>query len=133
MVDLLGARVSMYPAQVPTSKTHVEAGRLRALATASPRRVAVMPSVATLGELGLPGAEVESTYAFFAPRATSADRLERWNREIGHVLQDPQVRAQLAALGLEPAGGSRERLEDYIVQQAERWGELIRSRAVNLG
>lgn len=132
MVDLLGGRLTMYPAQVPTSKAHIEAGRLRALATASIKRIALMPSVPNVAECGLVGAEVESTYSLFAPRGTPEDRLDTLNAEIDHVLRDPHVRAQLDALGLEAVGGTRQRLEGYLAGQVDRWQQLLGSGALRL-
>ena len=132
MVDLLGGRLSMYPAQIPTSKLHVQAGRLRALATAGATRMALMPELPAVAELGYPGFDVQTSYAFFASRRVPAERLDYWNREIARVLADPEVRAQLAEQGLEAAGGSRQELGAYLSSQARRWGALIREGKIKL-
>jgi tripartite-type tricarboxylate transporter receptor subunit TctC len=132
IMDLLGGRVSMYPAQVPTSKQHVESGKLRALAMAGGSRTPLMPAVPTVAELGYPGFDVRSSYAFFANARVSGEILDLWNREIGKVLRDPEIAAELAKQGLEPSAGTREELGRYLASEIERWRALVRDGKVKL-
>jgi tripartite-type tricarboxylate transporter receptor subunit TctC len=126
MTDLLGGRVTMYPAVPSTAQPHIEAGKLRALATTGSTRTATMPNVPTVAESGYPGFEATNWYAFVAPGKTPKEILDYWNRELVRALNDPAVRAELAKHGLEPMPGSREELARYIEKENETWGKVVR-------
>jgi tripartite-type tricarboxylate transporter receptor subunit TctC len=126
MTDLLSGRVSMYPGVPSTVAPHIEAGKLRALATTGPARSANMPNVPTVAESGYPGFEATNWYAFVAPGKTPREILDFWNRELVKVLKDPAVSAELAKHGLEPMPGTREELARYIDKEGETWGKVVR-------
>jgi len=132
LTDLLGGRVTVYAAQLPTAKAHVDSGRLRALATASSRRALLMPDVPTVAESGYPGFEVTTWYAFFASSKVPSDILNYWNRELGRVLRDPVVAAELSKQGLDPAPGSRDELATAYSAEIEKWESLVREGKVKL-
>ncbi|HET9652368.1 MAG TPA: tripartite tricarboxylate transporter substrate binding protein [Usitatibacter sp.] len=93
MTDLLGGRVSMYPAVPSTALPHVQAGKLRALAVTGPKRLATFPDVPTVAESGYPGFEALNWYCFVAPGKTPKEIIDFWNREIVKALNDPQVKS----------------------------------------
>jgi tripartite-type tricarboxylate transporter receptor subunit TctC len=126
MVDLLAARVDMFPAGPSIAQPHVAAGRLRAIATTGTTRSASMPTVPTVAESGYPGFDATNWYAFVAPGRTPPEILDFWNRELTKVLQDPMVHMELAKDGLEPAPGTREELTRYIKTETEKWGKVVR-------
>jgi tripartite-type tricarboxylate transporter receptor subunit TctC len=127
MTDLLGKRVAMYPAVPSTALPHIEAGKLRALATTGAKRTSLMPNVPTVAELGYPGFEATNWYAFVAPGKTPREILDFWNRELVKVLNDPAVKSELAKHGLEPQPGTREELARYIETETEKWAKVVRS------
>jgi len=126
MTDLLGGRVTMYPAVPSTALPHIQAGKLRALAVTGPTRLATMPDVPTVAESGYPGFEAMNWYCFVAPAKTPKEILDFWNRELVKVLKDPGVRAELAKHDLEPQPGTREELARYIERETEKWGQVVR-------
>jgi tripartite-type tricarboxylate transporter receptor subunit TctC len=130
MTDLLGGRVTMYPSVPSTAAPHVEAGKLRALATTGARRTATMPNVPTVAESGYPGFEATNWYAFVAPAKTPKEILDFWNREIVKALQDPQVKSELLKHGLEPMPGTREELARYIDKETETWSKVVRDAKI---
>ena len=130
MTDLLGGRVTMYPAVPSTALPHVEAGKLRALAITGPNRIPTYPNVPTVAESGYPGFEASNWYAFVAPARTPPEILDYWNRELNKVLRDPQVKAELAKHGLDPAPGTREELARYIDKETEVWGRVVREAKI---
>jgi tripartite-type tricarboxylate transporter receptor subunit TctC len=127
MTDLLGGRVTMYPAVPSTALPHIQAGKLRALAVTGPTRLPTLPDVPTVAESGYPGFEAMNWYAFVAPAKTPKEILDFWNRELVKVLKDPEVRAKLMQDGLEPMPGSREDLARYIERETEKWGKVVRA------
>jgi len=130
MADLLAGRIDMYIGVPSTVAQHVEAGKLRALATTGAKRSSTMPSVLTVAESGYPGFEATNWYAFVAPGKTPKDVLDFWNRELTKVLSDPQVRAELAKHGLDPAPGTREELAQYFERESQKWGKVVRDAKI---
>jgi tripartite-type tricarboxylate transporter receptor subunit TctC len=130
MVDLLGGRVTMYPAVPSTAASAIESGRLRALATTGAKRSATMPNVPTVAESGYPGFEATNWYAFVASSKVPREILDYWNRELVKVLNDPVVKGELAKHGLEPMPGTREELARYIDRETETWGRVVREAKI---
>jgi len=125
MTDLLGGRVTMYPAVPSTALPHIQAGKVRALAVTGPKRLPTMPDVPTVAESGYPGFEAMNWYAFVAPAKTPPEILEYWNRELVKVLKDPGVHAALMRDGLEPMPGTREELARYIDRETAKWSKVV--------
>ncbi|HEY3178330.1 MAG TPA: tripartite tricarboxylate transporter substrate binding protein [Casimicrobiaceae bacterium] len=130
MTDLLGGRVDMYPAVPSTAAPHIETGKLRALATTGAKRTVTMPDVPTIAESGYPGFEATNWYAFVAPGKTPDDILVFWNRELVKVLNDPQVKTELAKHGLNPAPGTRDELASYMTRESEKWSKVVREAKI---
>jgi tripartite-type tricarboxylate transporter receptor subunit TctC len=130
MTDLLAGRIDMYIGVPSTVAPHLGAGKLRALATTGAKRSSTMPSVPTVAESGYPGFEATNWYAFVAPGKTPKEVLDFWNRELNKVLNDPQVRVELAKHGLDPAPGGREELAQYFERESVKWGKVVREAKI---
>ena len=130
MTDLLGGRVSMYPAVPSTSKPHIDTGKLTPLGTTGLKRTAVMPNVPTVAEQGYPGFEAVNWYAFVTSSKVPAEIQEFWNRELVKALKDPEVVAALSKHGLEPQPGTREELARYIDSETAKWGKVVRDAKI---
>src|SRR5262249_4930688 len=126
MVDLLGGRIDMYVGVPSTVAPHVNAGKARALATPGSQRTSTEADVPTVAEAGYPGFEATNWYAFVAPGKTPKELLDFWNRELTKVLNDPQVAAELAKDGLDPAPSTRDELAQYIERESLKWGKVVR-------
>jgi tripartite-type tricarboxylate transporter receptor subunit TctC len=126
MPDILAGRITSYWATPSTALPHIQAGKLRPLATTGLTRSPTLPDVPTVAESGYPGFEAVNWYAFVAPGKTPPEILDRWNRELVKVMTTPEVRAQLIEHGLEPKPGTRDELARYIKKETETWGKLIR-------
>ena len=130
MTDLLGGRIHMYLGVPSTVEPHIQAGKLYALATTGAKRTATMPNVPTVAESGYPDFEAVNWYAFVAPGKTPREILDYWNRELVKVLKDPQLNAELAKHGLEPAPGTRDELASYMERESEKWGKVVREAKI---
>ena len=108
----------------------VRSGRLRGVAVTTLKRAAALPEVPTVAESGLPGFEATAWVAMVAPRATPRAIVQRVNTDIRAELSDQDMIAQLAAQGLEPAGGTPEALGQHIRAEVERWRRVIRDADV---
>lgn len=131
--DLVDGRVSMAIDSLPAHLPHIKAGRLRALGVARKTRSAQLPEVPTMIEAGLPGFESYTDYALYAPAGTAKAIVARLNREMLPVLQLPDVRARLEALGIDIAGGSPEALQQEVRAEIARWAKVIRDSGIKYG
>lgn len=110
--------------------SHVKAGKLRALAVASSKRIEGLPDVPTAAEAGVPGLEVASWQAVFAPAGTPKEIVRRLNAEIAGVLKTPDIRARMAELGFEPAGGPPQELADLQRTDIAKWAKVVKEAGI---
>jgi tripartite-type tricarboxylate transporter receptor subunit TctC len=127
MKDLLGGRIHLMLAQVPSALPHVKGGKLRALGVASPAPLATLPDVPTIAAAAeLPGFEAVSWYALMAPAATPREVISKIHTDTAKALQMSDVRERLAGMGAEPSGESPAELAARIKSEYDRWGEVVR-------
>ena len=131
MPDILSGRIASYWATPSTSLQHIQAGKLRPLATTGLKRSPTLPEVPTVAEQGYPGFEAVNWYAFVGPAKLPVELADRWNKELVKVLTEPAVVAEMLKHGLEPHPGSREELAQYMRAESEKWGRLIREAKIS--
>jgi tripartite-type tricarboxylate transporter receptor subunit TctC len=98
--DLLGNRVDMMFSSLTLAKPHLEAGRMRAIAITNLERAPMFPDLPTIAEQGVPGFDLFTQTAIFAPRGTPAVAVEKINGAINAALADPEVKARLQTDGV---------------------------------
>jgi tripartite-type tricarboxylate transporter receptor subunit TctC len=132
MLDLLGGRIVAMIDSAPTALPQVKAGKVRAIGTTGPRRMALLPDIPTVAEQGFPGFETVAWFGFSAPAGTPAAVIARLHQDLVRVLKLPEVREQFAQLGAEPVGNTP--AEYLAFQQAEiaKWAKVIRAAGVRL-
>ena len=119
--DLLGGQVQMMFAGISTVIQQVKAGKLVALAIASPRRNAQLPDVPTVAESGLPGFDVTSWYGFVVRSGTPPAIVDKIQRDTAEALRMPDVQSKLAALGLDPVGDTPAQFASVIDAETTKW------------
>ena len=125
--DLLGGRIQLMVAQVPSALPHIRADKLRALGVASSAPLDALPGVPTIAAAApLPGFEAVSWYALMAPAGTPRDVITKIHSDIAKVLQLSDVRERLAGMGAEPSGESPAEFGARIKAEYDRWGEVVR-------
>jgi tripartite-type tricarboxylate transporter receptor subunit TctC len=125
--DLLGGRIQLMVAQLPSALPHIKAGTLRALGVASIAPLDALPGVPTIAAAApLPGFEAVSWYALMAPSGTPREVVAKIHADVAKVLQMPEVRERLAGMGAEPSGESPAELAARIKAEYERWGDVVR-------
>jgi tripartite-type tricarboxylate transporter receptor subunit TctC len=123
--DLMDGRIDMALDSLPAYIPHLKAGRVRALAVASRARAPGLPHLPPMAEAGVPGVVSATDYALYAPAGTSKDIVARLNREVNAVLEMPDLRAKLAAQGIEAVGGTPESLHAELLDEIVKWGRVI--------
>jgi tripartite-type tricarboxylate transporter receptor subunit TctC len=124
ITDLLAGRVDAMFLNLGDVIRHVKAGRLKALAVGSDRRVAELPDVPALSDK-FPGFVSVTWFAFVAPPKTSPEIAERLSSAIAETLRLPEVAGRLRELDIEPVGGSPAQTAAFIKGEIERWRSII--------
>jgi tripartite-type tricarboxylate transporter receptor subunit TctC len=123
--DLLGGNVQMMFAGISTVLQQIKAGKLVAIAIASPQRSAQLPDVPTVAESGLPGFDVTSWYGIVVRAGTSPAIVQQLYRDIAAVLRNEDVLAKLAGLGLEPVANTPEQFDAMIKTESRKWTDIV--------
>ena len=127
LTDALGGQFELLATNVgPVQLAHVRSGRFKPLAVGAPARLAVLPGLPTLAELGCPRANLASLFGLFAPAGTPAARVELLNAAVDQVLQQPAIRAALLASGNLPTGGGTAAFAREIALASEGIARLLR-------
>src|SRR4051812_13862463 len=124
--DVMGGQVSMTFDNITTALPLARSGKLRALAVTTAKRSSVAPDVPTLAESGLPGYEIGSWQGVFAPAGTPPAIVKRLNDEIVKIINTPEVRDKLAALGAEPVGNSQEEFSAMVKAEVVKWADVVK-------
>ncbi|MCT9809309.1 tripartite tricarboxylate transporter substrate binding protein [Acidovorax sp. Be4] len=116
----------------PAVMQHIKAGTLKALAVGAPQRLASLPDVPTLAELGHASANVTSLFGIFAPAGTPAAIVDRLNTEINKALASPDLQAKLAATDNVPTGGKAAAFARQIAEESQSNARIIRAAKIQL-
>jgi tripartite-type tricarboxylate transporter receptor subunit TctC len=130
--DVLGGQVPLGVVDVPSAIAHVRAGKMRALAVTSRRRIAAAPEVPTFAEAGVPGYEAIGWFGAVAPANTPADIVDRLNREIAAALSVPEIRERALAAGAEPFTNTPQEFAAMIREETRKWAQVIRTADIKL-
>jgi len=128
--ELLGGQTSLALGQTPAVLPHVQSGRLRAVAAASPKRLAILPDLPTIAESNLAGFEAVSWYALMAPAETPREIVARLSTEITRVVRLQDIRERLNSLGAEPVGGTPDELAATMRSESSRWTKVIKTAGI---
>jgi len=128
--DVIGGQVPIIIDTTIVLGAQIKAGKLRPLAVAYPTRLGTLPDVPTAAEAGVPGWEVVSWQAVFAPAGTPKPIVQRLNTEIAAIMKTPDVKARLADLGVEVGGGPPEQLADFQKAEIAKWAKVVKAADV---
>ena len=128
--DLLGGRLDIVNTTPPPMVPHIKAGKLKALAYTSDVRHPMMPDVPTSAEAGLPGYEIASWFAVFAPAKTPPAVIDRLAREVRAVVESEDYKRRIEEQGAFAVYKGPEELGAFAAKEIEYWGGVIRSAGV---
>jgi tripartite-type tricarboxylate transporter receptor subunit TctC len=132
VTDLLGGQIQMLMTGLTTVEGHIKSGKLRPLAFTSAKRMAGAPEVPTFIESGYPGLVSHSWYGILGPVGTPPEVVRRANAEINKLLQLPEVKERLAALGVEPLGGTPEQFAQTIKDDTVKWAKVVADAGIRI-
>jgi tripartite-type tricarboxylate transporter receptor subunit TctC len=130
MTDLLGGTLDALFGDGPTVISHIQAGKIRAIAATSHDRSPVFPDVPTFLEQGFADTVADQWAGVLAPAGTPAGIVARLNAAIAAAMRDPEVRARLAQNGVVPGVNAPEEFAAYLKEENERWARIIREKGI---
>ena len=132
LVDLLAGQVQLLFSTQLSSWQHIQAGRIRALASSTAKRPSSLPDLPTIAESGLPGYDAGVWYAVLAPAGTPREIVTRLNGEVVRALAQPDYRKLLVNNTIEPIGSPPEQLAQYIKSELVKWAKVIKDANVRV-
>jgi tripartite-type tricarboxylate transporter receptor subunit TctC len=128
--DIMGDRVDLLFDNLASSLPLYRAQKLQIMAVGSLQRIAALPDVPTVAEIGVPGFESGTWFAIVAPPKTPHQLLDSLNKAVNEILSEPAVKSKFADLGVQPVGGTLAETNTFIAHERQRWGELIRAAGI---
>ena len=130
--DVVAGQIPMGPIDTVVILPHLRAGKLRALASFSDKRLAATPDVPSMGELGYAGLDIAPIVGVAAPAKTPREIINRLNAEVVKAVRDAEVSAKLTGLGLEIIADTPEQFGAFLQSEGKKWLPLIRSLNIKL-
>ena len=130
--ELLSGQIATHFGATVDGLAYVRAGRLRALAVTSLKRLSTMPDVPTMDEAGLKGYDVANWNGLWAPAKTPREIIERINRDVAKAMAFADVRERIAAQGNLIAVDTPEAFTAFIGQEATKWSKVIRDAHIKV-
>jgi tripartite-type tricarboxylate transporter receptor subunit TctC len=132
MNDLLAGQVQSYFDQASTTVPQVKAGKIRALAVAAAERMPALPEVPTFKELGIEGFEIMNVTGLVGPAGMDPALVSRIRQATVKALENPAVKQLFENLGVQVQASTPEQFADFIRQDLERWGRVVKEANVQL-
>jgi tripartite-type tricarboxylate transporter receptor subunit TctC len=126
LTDLIAGRVQLMIDNLPAAQPFAESSSIRPIAVSSAKRWSGFPDLPTIAEAGVPAYEASSWFTIGAPAKTSKEIIGKLNASIDKFLKTEDGIARLRKLGAEPAGGSPEDMQAYVLSETEKWGKVAR-------
>ena len=130
LTDTIGGQTDVFFSSTATAVPQVQAGKLRALAVTSARRIPALPDVPTVGESGVKGYDVVLWHGLIGPKGLPRAIVERINGEAMKTLQLKETEQQLQNDGVAPAGGTPEQFRAVIQQEIGVWRKVAADAGV---
>jgi tripartite-type tricarboxylate transporter receptor subunit TctC len=126
LTDLIAGRVHLMIDNLPAAQPFAESNSIRPLAVSTLTRWPLLPDLPTISEAGVPGYEAASWFTIGAPAKTPKEIIGRLNASVDQFLKSEDGIARLRKLGAEPAGGSPDDMQRYVLAETEKWSKVAK-------
>ena len=128
--DVLSGQITMTFSGLQPLLSNIQASKIKALVVAGDKRMAAIPDVPTVAEVGLKGAEVMPWYGVVAPAGTRDAVINLLNKDIAEIMSRPEIYKQFKDNGSEPSTGSPTQFANLIASDVERWGAVSKRAGI---
>ena len=132
IIGLIGGQVQVLFLPIPASLEYIKAGKVRALAVTTAARSPALPDVPALAEF-VPGYDVSVWYGIGAPAKTPVQIIDKLNHEINAALSAPEAQTRFANLGMTPFASSPAEFREFMAQEIEKWGRVVKFTGLKSG
>jgi len=132
ITDVVGGTVPVIFDALGPSMSFIKAGKMKALAVTSANRSAALPDVPTLAESGLAGFDLVTWTGFVAPAGLSRERVAKLHGELVRVLNLPDTKERLSAIGVDIIGSSPEAFAQIIRADLAKFDRIIKSAGIRI-
>jgi tripartite-type tricarboxylate transporter receptor subunit TctC len=126
---LMAGDVHLTIVDTPPLLPQLGSGRVRALAVTSAKRAAAMPDLPAIAE-SVPGYEMVLWIGVFAPAGTAREVAAKLNAEVVRIVNLPDIREKLAALGVEPIGNTSAEMTEWIRVEIAKYGPVVKAAGI---
>jgi tripartite-type tricarboxylate transporter receptor subunit TctC len=130
--DVLGGQIDLAFDFMPTYIPLVKENKLRAYAVTTAKRVDLTPDIPTVKESGVADFESVAWYALQGPKGLPADIVQKLNKIVNDWIKTDDAKAKMAALGIVPAGGTPQDLENLVKSELAKWAPIIKENNIVL-
>jgi tripartite-type tricarboxylate transporter receptor subunit TctC len=130
VTDVLAGHVPVGVSDLPGSLGQIKAGKLKALAVTSKRRVRFLPDVPTVAESGIAGYESVGWFGIVAPAGTPPEIIKRLNQAFVSAMKDPEVVERIGTLGADVSPSTPEAFGAFIRSETGKWSDLIKAAGI---
>jgi tripartite-type tricarboxylate transporter receptor subunit TctC len=130
--DLVAGQIDLVFDGLGSSAAQIQGGTIKALAVASQKRVPAFPDVPTAIEAGVPGYEVSTFYALWAPKGTPQDIVDRMTAEVRKALEAPSIKEAWARQGSDIPTLTGPAFGRFVSEEVARWGKVVKEAGVKL-
>lgn len=130
--DLLAGQVDYMFDMVPASLSYLKGNppKFRALAVANDKRLPLLPDVPTFSEWGYKDMSISNWFGVVTPKGTPALVIEKLNKTINNILQEPEMAQRITSTGNLVGGGSAKEFAEFISKETQRWTRLIQDKGI---
>jgi tripartite-type tricarboxylate transporter receptor subunit TctC len=132
LTDTIGGQTDVFFSSTATAMPQVQAGKLRALAVTTAKRIPALPDVPTVAEAGVPGYDVVLWHGLIGPKGMPKEVVERVNAEATKALKLKETAAQLQNDGVAPAGGTPAQFAETIRKEIGIWQKVVKDAGVKV-
>ena len=130
LTSLMRGEAQITLAFLSTAQGQIQAGQLRALAIAAPKRSAIIPDVPTFAEAGMPEFQYDAWFGLMAPAKTPSWIIKKINEDVASIVQTPDAQKRWETLGATPVASTPDQFDAIIRSDADRYGKLLKAAGV---
>jgi len=130
--DVISGQVPVFFDNMSTAMSLAQAGKVRALAVTSKKRMVLMPEVPTVDESGVPGFDYHTWFGLWAPKNTPRPIIERLHAEVVKALNEPTMKEKIAKTAGEPSLMPLAEIDPFVQAEITKWADVVKRAGVKV-